>query len=257
MTGDIHATLSDVDEKRSDLRRIGQRLDQRGLSGLDAPIPGETPTETLSLRVPGNGFVLSFTPAGGSLAYVREPHMLALSLELDVLDGDGLPDHVRPLAALHAAFYRARPDAGAILTNRQEWGSSLHLLDHPMPAAFDEQARQLGPSVLPMPNDPVATTGCTPSLTRAAQSIAGSGANAFLMGEGVLLLGMTPARVLFNAELLEKCAKAYLLAVATGNHIPPLPFYVRYIAHRRLLKDESRSADAYARGETPGGFTAY
>lgn len=255
--GDLYETLSHVYEKRSDLRRIGQRLDQRGLSGLEGPVPGEKPTETLSLRVPGGGFVISFTSAGGSLAYVREPHMLAVSPELNVLDGGDMPDPLRPLAALHAAVYRARPDAGAILTNRQEWGSSLRLLDHPMPAAFDEQARQLGPSVLRIPEDPVLSADDGPRLTQRTARIMMEGANAFLLRDGVLLLGMTPSRVLFNAELLEKCAKAYLLAVASGIYIPPLPFYVRYIAHRRLLKDERRAAASYARGEMPDGFTAY
>ncbi len=48
-------------------------------------------------------------------------------------------------AAPHAGVYRLRGDAGAILTARQPWASRLADLPAPMPAVFDEQARQLGP----------------------------------------------------------------------------------------------------------------
>lgn len=83
------------------------------------------------------------------------------------------------------------------------------------------------------------------------------GANAALLGERLLCLGMTCDRVLFNTELYEKCARAYVLAKATGNRIWLIPQRVRLIANRRLLKDERRPAASYRKGSIPEGTKAY
>jgi hypothetical protein len=68
---------------------------------------------------------------------------------------------------------------------------------------------------------------------------------------------MTCERVLFNTELYEKCSLAYLLAKASGGRIGHIPFWVRMIANRRLLKDERRAAASYRIGRIPEGISAY
>jgi ribosomal protein L39E len=68
---------------------------------------------------------------------------------------------------------------------------------------------------------------------------------------------MTCERVLFNTELYEKCAQAFLLARASGNRIRRIPLWVRLIANRRLLKDERRAAESYRKGRFPETITAY
>lgn len=146
-----------------------------------------------------------------------------------------------PFIAEHVEIYRRRPDAGAIVIARPHWASALALTEAPMPGLFDEQVRQLGRRV--------------DRLSEMEQL--GSHHCAFLRGEGVLCLGVTLERAIFNVELLEKCAQAYLLATATGQRVFTVPLLVREIAFHRLKKDQARAAEAWARGEKPSGFTAY
>lgn len=78
-----------------------------------------------------------------------------------------------------------------------------------------------------------------------------------LLGSRLLSLGMTRDRVLFNAELYEKCAQAYLLAKTCSPRISRIPRWVRFIATRRLLKDERMASASYRDGRIPEGNTAY
>jgi len=83
------------------------------------------------------------------------------------------------------------------------------------------------------------------------------GANAFLVERGVLCLGSTGARAVLNAELLEKCAQAFILASLARRPVRVIPSYVRLIATLRLRKDEKRASRAYTRGESPDRVMAY
>jgi ribulose-5-phosphate 4-epimerase/fuculose-1-phosphate aldolase len=144
---------------------------------------------------------------------------------------------------MHAAIYRHRPDVGAILTSSLPWCSWLAPRVK-IPAVFDEQVRYLGPQVERLPL--VGT-----ELTPGAIAILKRGANAFLVGQETVCLGLTSERAELNAELLEKCAQAYILASLTRLPVGTIPFYVRFVASRRLGRDEKHAAEAYARGEAP------
>jgi len=162
-----------------------------------------------------------------------------------------------PASHLHAAIYRSRPDVGAILFSRQDWGSSLNQGPKSMPGIFDEQVRQLGRFVAPLKAMPKQISTFRGRLGPATLSQLRAGEQVFLVSGGLLVLGHTVERVVFNAELVEKCAKAYLIAVATGLTVKKVPLYVRIIANMRLHKDQKRSKASYAAGKTPEGFKAY
>ncbi len=234
-----------ADARRTELSESLTRLQHKGLVTGDG--------ESLSLRIPGRDLFIYAAPVGQARSgrtFTQETRLYDFSGQLALNEPPPRADAAE-FAGIHAAVYRARPDVGAILWNRQPWGAALHAASAPMPTIFDEQARQMGPSVERLPADAFAG-----GADAGARALAG-GANAFLFRGGVLLLGMTRERVVFTAELLEKCARAYLLALAAGEPVGRIPLYVRVIAHRRLLKDERRSAACYARGEIPSGFTAY
>ena len=131
--------------------------------------------------------------------------------------------------AEHARLYRQRADAGAVLVARPPWASQLESL----PPVFDEQVRQLG----------------TGSLDR--------GGNVQFEKQSVVVIGFSADRTVMNAELLETCAKAYLLATRAGGRVAMIPWWVRWIAGSRLRKDQHRAAAALARGEFPAGFSTY
>lgn len=220
------------DPNEQSLQQISRRLNEKGAFG--------NAHGTVSIRIPGgNQFLFLDTSARDH----GKPHkVLALSRET-------APDPT--LYDLHARIYEMRGDVGSILTGCPEWGMTLAEIPGSMPAVFDEQARQLGKSIEHISTDSHASH--PDELFRELQK----GSNVVLMSDSVLICGVTPEKLVFNSELLEKCAKAYLLAYLTGQRIRKIPFYVRIIANSRMLKDQKRSAESYARGEVPGGFTAY
>jgi ribulose-5-phosphate 4-epimerase/fuculose-1-phosphate aldolase len=213
------------------------RLHAKDLCGSSA--------DSFSMRIAGDA-AMALTPAGCRFAEVRAEAVsrVALADEGDAEAADAVQ------RALHRSIYRLRPDVGAIAHTHQRWASGLRLLDAPMPGIFDEQVRQLGRSLRRLPFS-------APALGREAIALLKAHDNAYLFGDGVLVLGVTADRAVFNAELIEKCAKAHLLASATGLRVGTVPLFVREIAHRRMRKDQQRAAAAYARGEVPTGFTAY
>jgi hypothetical protein len=215
-----------------------------------APSPWAEQAEAAWLRLQDKGLI-SAADAHGSFS-LRMPGADTL-----VLVEAGAPaSFSHAIAAqggvpgLHAAVYQERPDVGAVFISHQTWATRLADLGEDMPAVFDEQVRHLGRQVV-CPGLPIA------ALPSRADSLLRGGANAYVFDDVVLCLGMTRERVVFNAELLEKCAKAFVLASLTGQRVNTLPGLVRFIANRRLLKDEKRAAQAHARGEVPTGLNAY
>jgi ribulose-5-phosphate 4-epimerase/fuculose-1-phosphate aldolase len=163
--------------------------------------------------------------------------------------GDAAPV-VAPISAsreapIDAAIYAARADVGAIVAVSSPYAQTLAALGGRLPILFDEQARHLGAIVGPC---------ARPDDLRSALK---SGANVALIAGTPLALGTTPQRLALNAELFEKCAKAYALAFAAGGPTPSLPAWVRWIANRRLLKDERRARARFAEGLTPEDNNRY
>jgi ribulose-5-phosphate 4-epimerase/fuculose-1-phosphate aldolase len=147
--------------------------------------------------------------------------------------------------AVHATLYRARGDVGAIAWGGGPFGALLAQFGGVLPQVFDEQARHIGP--IP----PAIAHGR--DLPAALQA----GGNAILLHGTPLCLGTTPRRLALNAELFEKCAKAYVLAVAAGGFVRTLPWWVRRIANGRLAKDARAAAEAFQRGGVPEESKGY
>jgi ribulose-5-phosphate 4-epimerase/fuculose-1-phosphate aldolase len=143
--------------------------------------------------------------------------------------------------SLHARAYQERGDVGAIAISSPKWVRTLARCGGGLPPIFDEQVRHLG-SCLPL---------------NAPGEAFRHGANTALLGEQLICLGMTCDRVLFNTELYEKCAQAYVIAKACNSRISGIPFWVRLIATRRLVKDEGIASASYRNGRIPNGLNAY
>jgi hypothetical protein len=149
--------------------------------------------------------------------------------------------------SLHAAVYRLRADAGAVLSGGGVFTAALQDFGGTMPVGFDEQARHLGR--MPEPASSITTMEMRPRLAE--------GANTILVGHLPVCLGTTCQRLVLNAELLEKCARAYVLAAATGEPVGELPWWVRKIAIGRLHKDQRRAAQRFAAGLLPEETRGY
>jgi hypothetical protein len=141
-------------------------------------------------------------------------------------------------AARHSAIYALRADAGAIVGGGGFFGSHLADFGGALPQIFDEQARHIGPM-----------GGAVEETNAIGRALGRS--NAILVRGVPFCLGTTATRMAQNAELFEKCATAYVLAVAAGGTVQPLPGLVRWIANGRLKKDQRRAAARLAAGLLP------
>jgi len=176
--------------------------------------------DSLSCRLPASRQMLLFT----------QDHQQPAPPRCVPLDA---PDE----AALAAGrIYSTRPDVGAILFARLHWSGALSNAGQCMPGVFDEQLRHLGAKVRRLAD----------GVDDKALS---DGANAYGLPDGVLSLGMNIERLIFNVELLEKCAMAYTLALTSGREVRRIPWLVRRIATGRLRRDQRDAAAHHARGE--------
>ncbi|TGN10247.1 class II aldolase/adducin family protein [Leptospira ilyithenensis] len=220
-----------------DLMNLWERLEAKGLLQKKAA--------SLSFRLPGRkpeAFLL-INRGSGKGAKVQTDQF-DIHGQTTILDSERLA-----VIHFHASMYKARPDIGAIACFQPIWGSLLKTLKDPLPLVFDEQCRQLGAPVVPIHK--------SEDGSAIADSVLLNGANAFLDTNGVVITSVTREKAIYNCELIEKCSKAYLLAHATGGKIRRIPWFVRWIAKNRLIKDERKAAAAYALGKAPTGFTAY
>ena len=187
------------------------------------------PGDSLSVRIPGRQQFLLTTPDS------ERPRTLPFDMKGN------------EAGALHAAIYRSRADAGAILVGRTPWSSAVARIGETIPVLFDEQARRLGRTRKPI------GVGRHQRVVEALSE----GGNIAIYGDQRICVGATPDTVVFGAELFTKCAMAFVLAHSSGRPFKRLPSFIRYIAGGRLRKDQKRAAQSYAAGELPGGMTGY
>ncbi|TGK86836.1 aldose epimerase [Leptospira noumeaensis] len=223
-----------------ELKNLWHRLETKGLL--------QNHKADLSFRLPGKGSFLLIHREEGKKS---KPEIAEYKIEnpTESLRIHLVSDETLNLIRFHASMYSLRPDIGAVASFRPHWSSLLKTLDHPLPLVFDEQCRQLGAPVIHLPKH---IDGSVKN-----NSIIQSGANAFLDENHVVITSVTRDKAIYNCELIEKCSKAYLLAYSTGNPIRNIPWWVRFIAKSRLLKDEKKASRAYALGQAPTGFKAY
>ncbi|WP_158749004.1 class II aldolase/adducin family protein [Acidobacterium sp. S8] len=193
--------------------------------------------DSFSLRIPGQAQMMLIS---GS-----EDWRQAEPADIRVIHFSAKDD----LSMLHAWIYQERSDVGAIAITCPKWVRLLANSGSPLPPIFDEQVRHIGSSGFLKSDEPMREE-CVRQMFR-------RGGNAVLFGERLLCLGMTCDRVLFNTELYEKCAQAYVIARVCKGRISHIPFWVRMIANRRLLKDEATAAASYRDGRVPQEITAY
>lgn len=201
---------------------LRQRLLARGLMPDAA--------DSLSLR----------DPATGQLGWgtARDASMRTMPLAPAEGRGTGAP-------ALHRTVYAARPDVCAVLVGGGPFCRQMAAFGGWMPPVFDEQIRQLGHMARP-----------TDDLSQLPAALA-DGGNVALHAGKVLLLGMTSSRLALNAELFEKCAKAWIPATASGAKLRTLPWLVRHVANGRLMKEEARAREQVRLGNPPAETSGY
>lgn len=146
-------------------------------------------------------------------------------------------------AGLHAAVYRERPDVKAVVHTHQIYGSVFGVLNLPIPALLDEVSFTLGEAIEVVP---YALSG-SPELAANVASKLRNNANAYIIqNHGIIAMGKNMDKALLAAELLEKVAQTYYLALSTGSPVTVLPDQIQEMARsiRAYEVDEARKKDA-------------
>ena len=170
----------------------------------------------VSVRIPDES-VLAITPSGKPYMDLMPKEICVVDFDLNPVAGD-LPPSIE--TAMHAGIYRTRDDVGAVVHTHQPHASVFALINQPIPALFDEVALAIGETVAVIP---YALSG-TPELVDNVKQTVSNGCNCFIMqNHGALNLGKNLQKAWKNAELLEKSAQVYSLALATGQAVTTLP----------------------------------
>jgi L-ribulose-5-phosphate 4-epimerase len=171
----------------------------------------------VSVRI--NETVMAITPSSAKYQELSAEDICVVGFGLSVIEEN---NKLKPSveAGMHSIIYRNRPDVNAIVHTHQIYGSVFGLINTPIPALFDEVAFSLGQMVEIVP---YALSG-SPDLVNNVAGKLSNNANAYILqNHGILALGKNLDKAVLNAELLEKIAHIYYMALSTGKHIDTLP----------------------------------
>lgn len=156
-----------------------------------------------------HGAHMLITPSGATISDISDAHVVEVTLQGDVIGG-GKPSSEW---AMHAAIYRAFPDAGAVVHSHADACTALSCLGLALPAFHYMVASFGGDDIRCTPY----TTFGTPELGDLAVE-ALLGRTACLLGNhGMICHGRHLAAALATTVRLETLARQYLLAKSAGT----------------------------------------
>ena len=171
----------------------------------------------VSVRI--DGTTMAITPSSVRYQELSVDDICITGFDLSLIEGKGnLKQSVE--SGLHSIVYRMRPDVNAVIHTHQIYGSVFAVINTPIPALFDEVSFSLGQMVEVIP---YALSG-SPELANNVGGKLSNNANAYIIqNHGILALGKNIDKAILHAELLEKVARIYCLALSTGKPISTLP----------------------------------
>ncbi len=226
--------MSKYDQSRKEVLEACLWLSDHGFFGSLRGTGGN-----VSMRT-GDGNLMAVTPSSVNYHEIVPEDICIVDFAGQAVEGSRAPSVE---AGLHAAVYRERPDANAVIHTHQVYGSAFALLNLPIPSLLDEVSFTLGETIDVVP---YALSGSTELAANVAGRL-GNNANAYIMqNHGILALGRSMDKALLAAELLEKVAHIYWLALSTGRPVTTLPGDIRDMARslREYEVDKARKAAA-------------
>jgi L-ribulose-5-phosphate 4-epimerase len=177
----------------------------------------------VSARIEG-GSLMAVTPSSVKYHELLPEDICIADLNGAVVEAKRAPSVE---AGMHAVIYRHRPDVNAVVHTHQIFASIFCLINRPIPALFDEVSFTLGATVEVVP---YGLSGSVDLVNNVASKLSNN-ANAYIIqNHGIIALGKSLDKAMLAAELLEKVAHIYSLALATGIPVTELPAATREMA---------------------------
>lgn len=170
---------------------------------------------SVRIRRDGEDDVMAITASRVPYHRIGVDDVVIVDFDIEPVFGDGIPSSE---SLAHAAAYRARTDAGAVIHTHSTHASAFAVAGLPIPAILDEQVITLGGGI------EVAEYAASASEELAANAVAALGERAatLLRHHGVLGVGADLDEAVAVVELVERVATIYTLAASLGG-APVLP----------------------------------
>jgi L-ribulose-5-phosphate 4-epimerase len=189
----------------ADVVRIAQRAHARGLA---AGTGGN-----ISARLPGQDRIL-IKPSGLSLADCTADRLLVLTLQGDVLTGEGRPTKE---VNFHLGIYRTRPEVGAVLHCHAPWATAWAITGRQLPLLTPHAEAKLRR----VPVIPFAAQGSQDLADRVTTVFGDPDVVAALLEHhGYIVVGADPNAAGNLAELVEETAQIGWLTRWPSRELP-------------------------------------
>lgn len=198
-------------DERSAVLEAAQRMAARGLTvGTSGNV---------SMRLPDvkcGTDLMVITPSGVEYEAMGPEDMLVTDLEVEPVDGDGIPSSE---SLLHAEIYRRRSDVGAVIHTHSAHATAAAVAGVDIPLIIDEMALVVGGAVR-------VSEYAFPSSEMLAGNVCdalGSRNAALIRNHGVVGVGADLGEALRVCELVEHAARVFVFASLLGraNPLPP------------------------------------
>jgi ribulose-5-phosphate 4-epimerase/fuculose-1-phosphate aldolase len=168
----------------------------------------------ISVRLADGGYLM--TPTNSSLGRLDAARLSRLDAGFGHIDGDAPSKEV----FMHRAFYRARPEAGAVVHLHSTMATAVACLSdvdegNPIPPLTPYFVMRVGRTMPVVPYYRPGDAAMEPAIHAAAM-----GARAVLLANhGPVVSGATLTDAVYAAEELEEAAKVYLLVRSAGPRL--------------------------------------
>jgi ribulose-5-phosphate 4-epimerase/fuculose-1-phosphate aldolase len=183
----------------------------------------------ISVRLSENA--MAITPSGVKYQGLSVDDICVAGFDSRAIDvKTGLKPSIE--TGLHGIIYQNRPDVNAVVHTHQIYGSVFAVLNMPIPALFDEVSWALGQIIDVIP---YALSGSAELAANVGSKLANKAKAYIIQNHGILALGSTLDQAIVHAELLEKVAHIYCLALSTGKPVTTLPVSINHSKHQETL----------------------
>jgi ribulose-5-phosphate 4-epimerase/fuculose-1-phosphate aldolase len=195
----------------------------------------------VSLRLPTEGRrrLLAITPSQRDLDTITADDIPVIDFEMEPVEGD-LPPSME--TTLHIGVYRARRNVNAVVHSHPVYASAIAVTGRDIPPILEDQVAFLGGEIKLAPHAPSGSG----AMVAAVSGALGERNAVLLANHGAVTVGRNMHEALTAAELLEKTARVYYLALSLGrvNLLPEAAQQAGLAYFRRLQERDGPSTSS-------------
>ena len=162
------------------------------------------------LTAPDGSPLMAITPSQIPYDRLRPADILATDMDIEPIEGEGIPSSE---ALLHAAIYRRRPDAGAVVHTHSTYATIAAVAGADIPPIIDEMVIAIGGAIRVSGYAPPASEALAANVCEAL----GDRSAALIRNHGAVGVGETPQDALAVCALVERVAQVFVFASLLGN----------------------------------------